>query len=78
MQFVIAIALLVISYVITQSMIKRPQDAKPSGIGDFDLPVAEEGTPQAVFFGDCWSGDWQVLWYGDFEVQPLYSGGGKK
>jgi len=79
MQFVFAIALLVASYVITSSMAKKPESAKPASIEDFDLPVAEEGTPQAVVFGDCWTGDWQVLYYGGLTITPVFgAGGGKK
>jgi hypothetical protein len=25
------------------------------------MPMPDEGTPQCVFFGDCWTADWFVL-----------------
>ena len=72
-----AIVLLIASYVITALITPKPKDATPSTLKDFDVPTIDEGTPQCVVFGDCWSGDWTVLWYGDFDVQPI-GGGGKK
>lgn len=75
----IALAMLVISAVMV-ALISPPKGggAKASTIGDLQLPTTAEGTPKAVVFGDCWSEDWTVLWYGDFETEPIKSKGGKK
>ena len=84
MNFVWAIALLIISYAITALTTprpKKPDDAKPAILKDFQFPLAEEGTPQAVVFGDCWTPDWQVLWVGNYrteEIRVSTGGGGKK
>jgi hypothetical protein len=73
-----ALVMLVASYLLTSALTPGPTNAKPHGLQEFDFPQSAEGTPQAVAFGDVWSGDWAVLWYGDFEVEPIRSGGGKK
>jgi hypothetical protein len=75
---VIAVVLMVASYLITSSMITKPEPVKPNTIDDFDFPTFEEGTPQAVVFGDCWTADWMVLAYGDFRVDAIKGKGGKK
>ena len=73
------IALLVASYALTSSAAKTPPPAKPAAVTDFEFPQAAEGTPQCVIFGDCWTEDWVVLWYGNFIVDPIVSRtGGKK
>lgn len=78
MNFLFAIALLVVSYVIQVAITPKPEVPKAASIDEFDLPQMEEGTPQAVVFGDVWTPDWLVLWYGDLRTSPLRAGGGKK
>jgi len=83
MNFVYAIALLIISYVITALITpkpKQPDPAKPALFKDFQFPIPDEGTPQSIVFGDCWTPDWQVIWYGNMRTEPIQtsSGGGKK
>lgn len=51
---------------------------KPGTLHDFDYPQFEEGSSQAVIFGDCWSAGWFVLWYGNLRTKPIRSNGGKK
>lgn len=72
-QVIILIASLIISYVTAP----KPQNAKPAALSDFDFPQFDEGTPQAVIFGDCWCPDWFVLGYGDFRTTPIHADGGK-
>lgn len=76
----IAIALAVASFAITALTAKGPQSTKPNSFKDFQFPVPDEGTPQAVIFGDCWTSDWQVLWVGNYRTEEIHaqSGGGKK
>jgi hypothetical protein len=50
----------------------------PESFEDFDFPQADEGTPQAVFFGECWSSDWTVLGTGNFRTTQIMSSGGGK
>lgn len=70
--FAWAFIFLVASFAI-QSLLVRPQSQPPASLADFDFPQAEEGTPQAVFFGDCWTDGWMVLWYGNFRTTKIYA-----
>lgn len=77
MQFVIAIALLVISYAITALTTSRPKNENaPTPLNDIKFPVPDEGTPQAVVFGDVWTKDWMVLWVGNYKTEEIHGGGG--
>jgi hypothetical protein len=81
--FVWAIALLVVSLIITALITPRPKppvDAVASMFKDINVPIPDEGSAQAVVFGDCWTPDWQVIWYGNMRTTPITvsSGGGKK
>lgn len=84
MQFLIAFGLMIISAAITALTTKSPSPPPPptpSALTDFQIPQIDEGTPQAVIFGDVWVTDWMVLWYGDLEARPITEttgGGGKK
>jgi hypothetical protein len=73
MNFLWAIGLLVISYAITALTAKKPvsTDAKPATFQDFNFPQHKEGTPQAIIFGDCWSGDWMILHTGNFKSEAI-------
>lgn len=73
-----AIFYMVASYLISYAMMPKPQDASPTAFKDIDFPQADEGTPQAVIFGDCWSGDWMVLAVGNYRVEDIHASGGKK
>lgn len=77
-QLAIALVLMAVSYAITASMTKRQPAQKPAALEDFDFPQMDEGTAQAVAFGDVWAPGWMVLWYGDYKVTPIKSKGGKK
>lgn len=74
MNFVWMLALLVVSYIISAALTPRPKstpDAIATMFKDINFPVADEGTPQAVLFGDCWTPDFQVLWYGNMRTDPI-------
>lgn len=73
-----AIFMLIASYVISYATMPKPQDAQATAFSDIDFPQADEGTPQAVIFGDCWSTDWMVLAVGNYRVDEIHAGGGKK
>lgn len=77
-QIAIALAMMIVSYVITAAMVKAPEPQKPAALADFTFPQADEGTPQAVFFGDCWTSGWMVLWYGNLRSTAIKSDGSKK
>lgn len=79
MQFAFVLVLMVASFLITAMMVKKPVEPKPALITDFTFPQVAEGQPQAVIFGDCWSPDYQILWYGNFRTSQIHaSGAGKK
>lgn len=75
---VVAFVMMAVSYAITASMARRQPARKPESLEDFDFPQADEGTAQAVIFGDVWEPDWMVLWYGDYQITPIRKKGGKK
>lgn len=74
--FAWALVFLVASTVI-QAILVKPQNATATSLEDFDFPQAEEGTPQAVFFGDCWTQGWMVLWFGNYRTTKIKSKGKK-
>lgn len=82
MQFVWALALMVVSYALTAILTPapKPQQSPTAAFKDFQFPVPDEGAAQAVLFGECWTPDWQVLWYGNLRVEdiPVKTAGGKK
>jgi hypothetical protein len=76
--FLWGLAFLIAGYAI-QMLLTPKQDApKKASLEDFDYPQFEEGTPQTVYFGDCWSPDFFVGWYGNLRTSAIKSDGGKK
>ncbi len=73
-----AIYLLIASIVISAALAPKIQQPAPVAFEDIDFPSADEGTPQCVFFGDCWTDDWMVLTVGNYSTTPIKSGGGGK
>jgi len=73
-----AIAMMVVSALIQLALAPKQQGPAPTAFEDIDFPQADEGTPQAVVFGDCWSGDWMVLAVGNYRVEEIKQKGGKK
>jgi hypothetical protein len=73
-----AIYFLIASIVISVALMPKMQPTPPAAFGDFEFPQADEGTPQAVFFGDCHSTDWTVLSVGNYQSQAISGSGGKK
>lgn len=73
-----AIAMLVASLVIQAAMMPKQQPPAPAAFEDFDFPQADEGTPQAVVFGDVWCSDWTVLGVGNYRTTAIKKKGGKK
>lgn len=73
-----ALILLIASTLIQLALMPKQQGPMPTAFDDIDFPQADEGTPQCVVFGDCWSGDWTVLAVGNYKVSEIRAGGGKK
>lgn len=72
------VVVLIISIIVQIALAPRPSVPTPATFSDFDFPQYEEGTPQAVIFGDCRLRGWMVLRFGEFGVYPIQKKGGKK
>lgn len=77
MNFLWAIGMLIVSYAIQILITPKPEAPKAAAFEDFDFPQMEDGTPQAIVFGDVWSPDWTVLWYGNYRTSKIKASGGK-
>ena len=73
-----ALYALVASFVLSLLMAPKTIVPKPAAFEDFEFPQADEGTPQAVYFGECWSTSWMVLAAGDYRTAAIRAKGGKK
>lgn len=69
---------LVASFVLSMILAPTQIAQKPAAFEDFEFPQADEGTSQAVYFGECWSTSWMVLGVGDYRTSAIRKGGGKK
>lgn len=78
MEFLYYLASMLASYLLSSLLRKPPPVPEAATLNDFKFPQATEGTPQCVFFGDCWTGDWMVLGIGNFRTEEIRSEGGKK
>lgn len=72
------LAVLVISAIVSYALAPKPPAPKPPELGDVDAPVAEEGKPIGVVFGEVWVKSPNVVWYGDIGTEPIQRSGGKK
>lgn len=78
MQLIPYLAMLIASMIISYAMMPKQVPPPPAAFEDFEFPMADEGTPQAVIFGDCWCGDWTVLGVGNYKTSAIKTDGGKK
>lgn len=74
----VAIAMIIVSTAITMALTPKTKPPDPESLDDFDFPQTDEGTPQAVIFGDCWSSDWCVLSVGNYRTTPIEVDDGSK
>lgn len=68
------VAVIVASYVLGRILTKNHKNnykINAANESDWKMPVPEEGTPQCVFFGDCWTDDWFVLGYGNYRYSAI-------
>ncbi len=72
------IVVFVVGLVASYSLMPRPQNAKPAGLGDIQAPTAEIGREIPVLFGERDLSGPNVVWYGDFAAVPIKKKGGKK
>lgn len=73
-----AIYFMIASIVISVALAPKAQVQPPAAFEDIDFPQTDEGTPQAVFFGDCWTDDWLVITVGNYRTEGIKAKGGKK
>ncbi|OOF65120.1 hypothetical protein [Rodentibacter sp. Ppn85] len=71
-----AVAWIAVSYLVNQALAKKSNTNNPDAVNakDWNFPQIDEGTPQCVFFGDCWTEDWQVLAYGNYRTSEIKKG----
>lgn len=72
------IVVFVVALVAAYSMMPKPQNAKPAGLGDVTAPTAEIGREIPVLFGERDIEGPNIVWYGDFRAVPIKKKGGKK
>ncbi|AKO30573.1 hypothetical protein A6046_06765 [[Haemophilus] ducreyi] len=71
------VAVLAVSYLLNQALAPKQRSGQgPEAVSseEWNFPQAGEGTPQCVFFGDCWTEDWQVLAYGNYRTTEIKKG----
>lgn len=73
-----SVFMLIASYVITAAMTPKAQPPQAEALNQIDFPQVDEGTPQAVIFGDCWSADWTVLAVGNYRTKAIMKDDGAK
>lgn len=73
-------ALMVASYFVAVALTPKPKTIVPTAeaFDDIDFPQVDDGTPQAVIFGDCWTESWTVLGLGNYRTTAIRKGGGGK
>ncbi len=74
LNFVIAIALNAISYLLTP----KPETANPAAADDVDVPKLPYGTPYGILQGTMEIKSAGHAWHGDVSAQAIKKSGGKK
>ena len=71
--FFFTLLLFVAVVVLSELLRPKPQfeDARPSGIGDFQFPTATEGRPVPLLFGRNPVKGANVVWYGDLRQEAI-------
>jgi len=71
------LAVAVVAIALSSLMQPKTEKPKPQAMDEGDLPKTDEGEPQCVFFGDCWTADFQALSYGNQRTYPIKTKSGK-
>jgi len=73
MPFWIMLLINVITFLVTELLRPKPniEDAKPSGLGDFNVPTATEGRAVPLIWGRVKVSGPNVVWYGDLVADPI-------
>ncbi len=67
----VLVAIVVATTVLAGLLAPRPPGAKPSALGDFQAPTAEEGRIIPVIFGTVKIAGPNVVWYGNLRTEPI-------
>ncbi len=78
MQFLVYIAVIIISSIVSAALAPKPPQPKPAALSDFDVPTAEEGRPHVVVFGRGRIKGPNVAWFGDLSTEKIKSKAKKK
>ena len=49
----------------------KPEPPKASTIEDLKIPITEEGQEIGKVYGTVWLKAPQIVWYGDFDADPI-------
>jgi len=73
MAFFLTLLVYVITFLITELLRPKPnlEDAKPAGLGDFQVPTATEGRVVPIIWGRVKVSGPNVVWYGDLQANPI-------
>lgn len=61
----------VVTVLLSVALSPKPKSPKPAALEDFSIPVAEEGRPIPVVFGEVEITGANVLWYGDLSTRKI-------
>ena len=73
MPFWLLLLINVVTFLITELLRPKPniEDAKPAGLGDFNVPTATEGRAVPLIWGRVRMAGPNVVWYGDLIAEPI-------
>ncbi len=73
MVFWVMLLINVITFLVTELLRPKPniEDAKPAGLGDFNVPTATEGRAVPLIWGRVRLAGPNVVWYGDLVAEPI-------
>ena len=73
MPFWVLLLINVITFLVTELLRPKPniEDAKPAGLGDFQVPTATEGRAVPLIWGRVRISGPNVVWYGDLVAEPI-------
>lgn len=78
MEWIVYIAVLLVSSIVAIALAPKPPKPKPASLADFDIPTAEQGRPIPMVFGTVLVTGPNVIWYGDLGTRAIKSSTGKK
>jgi len=73
MAFLVMLYTYIATFLITELLRPKPniENAKPAGIGDFQVPTATEGRSVPLIWGRVKMAGPNVVWYGDLKAEPI-------